>query len=316
MGAPKRPRWGSLQFYPRKKIDKFIPSVNWSTINADPKTQGLLGFITYKVGMSTALVKDVTDKSMTQNKKMYLPVTILEAPSMKLFAIRFYKNNIAIKDVIVSNEKELKRIVRVPGEVKAFDSQIPADFDDIRAIVYTLVKKTSVKKTPDVAELAINAENKLDFVKSLIGKEITPKDFVQTSLVDTRGLTTGKGNVGPVKRFGLSLKSHKSEKGVRRPGSLGPWHPARVTFHAPQMGQMGLFNRIHYNIKVLAMHSVSDKNINPEHGFKNYGMVKTNYIILAGSVQGPSKRQILLTTSFRPTKMQAKKKYEFLELIK
>ena len=316
MGAPKRPRWGSLQFYPRKRIEKFIPSVNWSTIKADPKTHGLLGFIAYKAAMATALVKDLTDKSMTQNKKAFLPVTILEAPSMKVFAIRFYKNGIAVKDVIVSNEKELKKIVRAPKEIKAIETHVPEHYDDIRLLVYSLVKKTSIKKTPDIAEIAINAENKLEFAKSLIGKELSPKELVQTSLVDSRGLTTGKGLVGPLKRFGLSKKSHKAEKGVRRPGSLGPWHHARVTFHTPHAGQMGMLNRIQYNNKVLSIGSITEKNINPSQGFKNYGNLKTNYIILIGSIQGPSKRQILLTTSFRPTKVQAKKKFEFQELIR
>ena len=53
--------------------------------------------------------------------------------------------------------------------------------------------------------------------------------------------------MGPVKRFGISLKFHKSEKGVRRPGSLAPWHPARVTFRTPNMGQTGFFTRVSYN---------------------------------------------------------------------
>ena len=39
------------------------------------------------------------------------------------------------------------------------------------------------------------------------------------------------------------------------------------------------------------------------------------HIVLKGSVQGPVKRQILLTPSFRPTKVKAKNKYEFQELI-
>jgi ribosomal protein L3 len=51
-------------------------------------------------------------------------------------------------------------------------------------------------------------------------------------------------------------------------------------------------------------------------GIKNYGDVKTDYIILYGSVQGPSKRQILITTPLRPTKEQGKKVFEFLEVLK
>ena len=39
-----------------------------------------------------------------------------------------------------------------------------------------------------------------------------------------------------------------------------------------------------------------------------------NYVILAGSVQGPQKRQILITPAMRATKKQAKKNYELLSL--
>lgn len=315
MGAPKRPRFGSLQFYPRKRVEKFIPSVNWSTIKTDSKTTGILGFITYKVGMGTALVKDSTDKVLTSGKRIYVPVTILEAPSMKVFSVRFYNKGIPVKDVIVSNDKELKKVVRVPKEIKPFDSQIPQQYDDIRVVAYSLVNKTSVKKTPDVAEIAIAGENKLEVVKGLIGKEISAKDFTHFDLLDVRGLTTGKGLVGPVKRFGITLKSHKAEKGRRRPGSLAPWHPARVTFHTPHAGQLGMFTRVHYNNKVITSSTISEKNINPGTGFKNYGNIKTSYIVIKGSVQGPSKRQVLLTPSWRPTKTMAKKKYEFMELI-
>ena len=111
------------------------------------------------------------------------------------------------------------------------------------------------------------------------------------------------------------IKQHKTEKGVRRPGSLAPWHPARVTFHAPMAGQMGYFTRIIYNIRVLSQGKIKDKNINPKTGWKNYGNIKTSYIIIKGSVQGPVKRQILLTPAFRPSKIQTKRKFEFLELV-
>ena len=127
-------------------------------------------------------------------------------------------------------------------------------------------------------------------------------------------MTKGKGTQGPVKRFGLKLRFHKSEKGVRGPGSLGPWHPARVTFKAPISGQLGLFSRIDSNLKLLSSGNVSEKDINPNQGFKNYGKIKSSYLIVKGSVSGPPKRQLLITPAFRPSKEQLKRKYEFMEL--
>ncbi|MFH1425746.1 MAG: 50S ribosomal protein L3 [archaeon] len=312
MPTAVRPRYGSLQFYPRKRAAKFLHKVNWKTISNSE--QGILGFIAYKVGMASALVKDKTEKVMTSKKQIVLPATILEVPNMKIFSVRFYKHGKAVQDIIVSNDKELKKKIKTPKETKKIDNS-PKDYDDIKIIVYSLPKTTSIKKTPDLTEIAIQAEDKLGFVKSLIGKEINLDNFSKSNLVDVRGLTKGKGTQGPVKRFGIKLKFHKSEKGRRRPGSLAPWHPARVTFMAPMAGQLGLFSRITYNLYILSSGKISDKDINPKAGFKNYGKIKTSYIIVNGSIQGPSKRQLVLTPSFRPTKKQSKRKLEFLEVL-
>jgi large subunit ribosomal protein L3 len=316
MGSKSRPRKGSLQFYPRKRSAKVLPSVNWKPFSSESK-QGVLGFIAYKAAMATAIIKDSGEKSMTKNKQIAVPVTILEVPNMKIYSVRFYKNRSVMHEIIVSNEKELKRKLKSPKEVKKLES-IPNGCDDIRIIAYSLPKQTSIKKTPDVIELAIGAQGvqaKFELVKSLIGKEISLENFTKSELVDVHGLTKGKGTQGPTKRFGLTLKFHKSEKGVRRPGSLGPWHPARVTFMAPMAGQLGLFSRTVYNLRILNSGAIIENDINPGHGFKNYGKIKSSFLIIKGSVPGPAKRQLLLTAPLRPSKEQTKKKYEFLELV-
>jgi len=314
MAAGSKPRCGSLQYWPRKRAEKAIPSVNWSMIKGDGKTDSLLGFIGYKVGMGTALVKDSTPNSMTLNKKIYMPVTILETPNMKILSVRFYKDGKVLKDVVVSNDKELKRVVFISKQLKPFEHEVPKEFEDIRVIVYSLPSQTSIKKTPDLIELSIDAKDKLAFVKSLIGKEISIKDFLKYTLLDVRGLTKGKGLVGPVKRMGITLKFHKSEKGVRRPGSLGPWHPAHTSFRVAMAGQLGMFTRVIYNNSVIGSGNIAEKNINPKSGFNHYGNINSSYLLLKGSVQGPQKRQLLLTPSFRPTKIAAKRKFELVEL--
>ncbi|MBI5804346.1 50S ribosomal protein L3, partial [Candidatus Pacearchaeota archaeon] len=169
-----RPRKGSLQFYPRKRAARFLPSVNWSPISTKEET--LLGFIAYKVGMATALVKDSTEKVTTKGKQIAIPVTILEVPNMKIYSVRFYKKGKVLRDVVVSNDKELKRKIKTAKKITTLD-KIPEEYDDIRIIVYSLPKQTSIKKTPDMIELAINSSDKLNFIKNLIGKEISLKDF-------------------------------------------------------------------------------------------------------------------------------------------
>jgi large subunit ribosomal protein L3 len=306
-----RPRFGSLQFWPRKRAKKALPRVNWDPITKQ-KGEGILGFIGYKVGMSTALVKDITEKSMTKGKKIAIPVTILEVPNMKIYSVRFYNKGKVLKDVVVSNDKELKRKVKVSKELKK-DFKVEG-FDDVRVLVYSISKQTNIKKTPDLIELGISAEDKLTFVKELIGKEIAMQDVLKSGLVDVRGLTKGHGFSGPVKRFGITLRSHKSEKGRRGPGSIGPWHPAHVTFRVPMAGQLGMFTRVHYNFNVVGSGTIAEKDINKKEGFRHYGKVKTSYVILRGSVQGTPKRQVLITKAMRPTRKITKNKFEFLEL--
>ena len=314
MPTAKSPRKGSLQYWPRKRAKKFLPSVNWNAIKSD-SSKKLKGFIGYKAGMITAYVKDNTLFSMTKGKNIVIPVTILACPTMKIFSIRFYKGGKVMKEVIAESlDKELKSKLKLPKQ-RENKLEHMKDYDDIRIIAYSQVKKTGIKKSPDLAEIGLSnsmsLEEKLNYVKEHMNKEISILDiFEKNQLVDIRGLTRGKGLQGPVKRFGITLKSHKSEKGQRRPGSLGPWHPSRVTFRAPQAGQLGMFTRASYNQKIIDLGKENSdlKNI------KNFGDIKTDYIIVNGSVQGPAKRQLLITTPLRKTRKQERKSYELLEL--
>ena len=106
MPTRKSPRKGSLQFWPRKRAAKILPSVNWQGINSG---KNLKGFIGYKAGMTSAIVKDNTPDSMTKSKKIAIPVTIIECPPIKIFSIRFYKDSKVIGEILSEKlEKELK----------------------------------------------------------------------------------------------------------------------------------------------------------------------------------------------------------------
>jgi large subunit ribosomal protein L3 len=314
MPTKKSPRKGSLQYWPRKRASKFLPRVNWNIV---PSGKGLKGFIGYKAGMTSVHVKDNTEHSMTKGKEIAVPVTILECPPMKIFSVRFYKEGKVIKDILAENlDKELKRKIKIPkkNSVKV-DSVKPEEYDNINVIVYSQVKKTGIKKTPDLIEVGLTGskEEKINFVKEHLGKEISVTDiFEKNQIIDVRGLTKGKGFQGPVKRFGIVLRHHKSEKGRRKVGSIGPWHPARVTFRVPMAGQLGMFTRITYNNKIIELGKPEEKP--GLKGIKNYGNIKTDYVLVRGSVQGPSKRQLLLTFPLRETKKQLKKNFELINI--
>jgi len=314
MPSKRSPRKGSLQFWPRKRVRKFLPSVNWKAIESG---KILKGFIGYKAGMKSAYVKDNTPNSLTKNKRIIVPVTLIECPPMRIFSVRFYKNNKVVNDVLVENlEKELKRKVKLPKKkIKKIDEVKKEDYDDVSIIAYSQVKKTSIKKKPDLTEMGLKGslDEKLNFIKENINKEILVSDiFENGQLIDVRGLTKGHGLSGPVKRFGIQLKDHKSEKGRRRPGSIGPWHPARVTFRVPMAGQLGMFTRVIYNNTIIDLGKAEDKKEFKD--IKNFGNIKTDYIVVRGSIQGPAKRQLLITSPLRKTKKQDKKSFELVEL--
>ncbi len=318
-----KPRAGSLQIWPRKRAAKVLPGVNWRVLgNKYKDKKGLLGFICYKAGMARALSRDLTPDSMTKNKQIIVPLTVLECPSMKILSVRFYKGTEVSKEILAENlDKELKHNIKLPKTPKKLSDMLNEiepklnEFSDIRVLVYNIPKQTGIKKTPDIAEIGLggNNQDKLAFVKEHVNKPIEIGEFfTKGQLVDVHGLTKGHGFTGPMKRFGIGLRSHKAEKGRRRPGTLGPWHPARVTFRVSMAGQFGYFTRVKYNSKLMEIGAGEKLPFE----FTHYGKVRANYIALKGSVQGPAKRQMLITSSLRETKSTAKENFEVIHLLK
>ncbi len=77
-------------------------------------------------------------------------------------------------------------------------------------------------------------------------------------------------------------------------------------------GQLGMFTRAIYNNKIVSLGKASD---NPIKNLKNYGDIKTDYVIVRGSIQGPAKRQLVMTAPLRTTKKQDKKNFELVRLM-
>jgi len=306
MPTKRRPRFASLQYWPRKRAKSATARVrSWAEI----KEAKPVGFAGYKVGMTHLTVEDNRPKSETKGTPIVLPATIIECPPLKMASIILYKKKgygIPASSQIISekNDKELGKTISLPKKVtKKIDDVKPEDFDDLRILVYTQPKLTSLgKKKPEVFELAIGGkkEEKLAFAKEKLGKEITINDvFTEGNQVDIHSVTKGKGLQGPVKRHGIGLKSHKSEKG-RRAGVLGTEGDSKVRFYAHQSGQHGYHLRTEYS-KWLLKITEADK-VNPTGGFVRYGKVMNNVVLLKGSVGGAAKRLIRFNQAIRPDK--------------
>jgi large subunit ribosomal protein L3 len=162
------------------------------------------------------------------------------------------------------------------------------------------------QKKPFVWEIPIggkDTKSKIDYVVNNFGKQVNIKDvFEAGQFIDISAITRGKGVEGPITRFGVKRKQHKSRKSVRALGTLGPISPAVVTYTVPRQGQRGFHQRTEYNKRILII-SNSDKDtdfkINPKGGFEHYGLVKNDYIIVKGSVAGVPKRLIKMRFPIR-----------------
>ncbi|HEX2014155.1 MAG TPA: 50S ribosomal protein L3, partial [Nitrososphaera sp.] len=162
------------------------------------------------------------------------------------------------------------------------------------------------QKTPFVFELAISgkdAKAQYDYLKSLLGREVKASEIFQLGQnIDVFGVTRGKGIEGPITRFGVKRKQHKSRKSVRAVGTLGPISPAVVMYTVARQGQRGFHQRTEYNKRILIMSNTEkdgQSSINPSGGFKHFGLVNGDYIVVRGSVPGVPKRIIKMRHPIR-----------------
>lgn len=300
------PKRGSQRYWPRKRAKGIRPKVsNWKDVG---QVQ-LVGFLGYKAGMTHLFVKDQNPNSPSKNEFVSCPATIVECPPLKVMGLRFYKKDILGLKLVgelfnQKLEKELRRTTLLP---KKAGSTID-DFDDVRAVVYTQPKLTGIgKKKPDIIEIPIGGktkEEKLEYGKKILNEDIKIGNlFREGQQIDIHSVTKGKGFQGTVKRFGVPIRQHKAEKTKRGIGTLGSWHPNRVLYTVPQSGKMGFHLRTEHN-KICLKLGTKPEEINPKGGFPHYGIVRNDYILLKGSVSGPTKRPIAMTLPIRSTQKQ------------
>lgn len=319
MASIHRPKRGSLAFSPRKRAKSHIPRFRaWPEATGEPRLQSFAG---YKVGMTHIIMVDDIKNSLTQGMEISVPVTVIETPAIRVAAVRAYAEDSfgekAIAEAWAADlDPELKRRIHLPV-AEHVDETLETigklieegKVSDIRAVTYTLPKSlTGVpKKMPDIMESGISARGlntKFEFAKSILGTLVSVTDVFKTGiLVDTAAITIGKGTQGPVKRWGIQLQKgkHSRQGSLRQIGTLGPWHPAHVSWRVPQIGQMGYHQRTEFNKRILKIGS-NGAEVTPDGGFLNYGLIRGDYVLIKGSVPGPSKRLIRLRDPIRAKK--------------
>lgn len=274
----------------------------------------LLGFAGFKAGGIHILTVDDREKTPNFGKQLLNAATVIATPPIKIIGIRGYTRDLygqhAIFDVYAKDlPKELSR----KFDAKSTDDGISKaeslleSASDVMAIVAISPNSIGLgQKVPFVFEIAVSGKDprsQYDYVKSLLGREIRNTDVFQIGQnIDVFGITRGKGIEGPITRFGVKRKQHKSRKSVRAVGTLGPISPAVVMYTVARQGQRGFHQRTEYNKRILII-SNTDKDaqnsINPPGGFKHFGLVKGDYIVVRGSVPGVPKRLVKMRQPIR-----------------
>ena len=307
------PRRGSMAFYPRVRARSLESRIrSW----ADPKLEksSLLGFAGYKVTNLNVLSVDDREKTPNFGKNIMNSSTLIATPPLKIIGVRAYTETTygrnAVFDAFAKDsDKFLSK--KAPFKFKEGKlEEINSHIDKIKhvvAVVSSYPNSASLsQKKPFVWEIPIggkDTKSKIDYVVNNFGKQVNIKDvFEAGQFIDISAITRGKGVEGPITRFGVKRKQHKSRKSVRALGTLGPISPAVVTYTVPRQGQRGFHQRTEYNKRILII-SNSDKDsdfkINPKGGFEHYGLVENDYIIVKGSVAGVPKRLIKMRFPIR-----------------
>lgn len=354
------PRHGSLAFLPRKRARRHRGKVKAFPKDTNEGKPALTAYIGYKAGM-THILRDLDRPGSKAHKKQIVEaVTIIECPKMVGAGIVGYVQTPqglrALTTVWASNlNDEFKRRYYknwTKSKKKAFskyqaranaDKQDQTEFNEriqqikkncqvVRLIAHTqlsVLKQFRMRKS-HVMEIQVNGgsvDAKVDFALALLEKPIPVKSvFANNEMIDTIGVTKGRGTEGVVTRWGVTRLPRKTHRGLRKVACIGSWHPARVAYSVARVGQYGYHHRTELRKKIYMIgdgvtqengekkynsatteHDLTEKPITPMGGFPHYGKVLQDFIMLKGSVPGCKKRPITLRKPLHtPTTTAAK----------
>ena len=153
----------------------------------------------------------------------------------------------------------------------------------------------------EVALVGGDNASKLEWAEERLGGSISLDDVYEPGQeVDVVGVTKGKGWQGSIKRWGIKLLSHKNSKRRRQGGNMGDFGTRYVRKTIRQAGQVGYHNRTELNKRILRVSHPGESDVTPAGGFLNYGEVTNPYMIIQGSLPGPSKRMLRFRDAIRP----------------
>jgi large subunit ribosomal protein L3e len=302
----------------------------------------------YKAGMSHILREANKPGSKLHKKEVVEAVTVIETPPMVVVGLvgyletprglrclttvwathlseevkrRFYKNWYKSKKRAFQGYATR---VSADGnnDVENELARITKHCQVVRVLAHTQMKQLNLRqKKAHLMEIQVNGGSMADKVK--FGKELFEQTvpvstvFSQNEMIDTIGVTKGKGFEGVITRWGVTRLPRKTHRGLRKVACIGAWHPSRVQYSVARAGQNGYHHRTEINKKIYRIGGaakgesgvnynatteadLTNKTITPLGGFPHYGIVNHDFVMVKGCVVGPKKRVITLRKSLVP----------------
>ncbi|KFM14308.1 50S ribosomal protein L3 [Marine Group I thaumarchaeote SCGC AAA799-O18] len=319
------PHRGSLAYLPKGRAKSMEARIRtWPKVDSDqPK---LLAHAGFKAGCVQIVSIDDREKTPNHGKQLVSLGTIIVTPPVLVIGIRGYSKNLrgrhAEFDLYANNlPKNISRLFN-PNETTTNNSEKSLDgIKEIFAIIAITPKSIGLQqKKPYVFEVPVTGgdiKEQFTFLNEQLGKNIKiDQVFEAGTAVDVAAITKGKGWEGPITRYGVKRKQHKSRKSVREVASLGPISPQYVMYTVPRAGQRGFHQRIEYNKRIMVMDNTENTKfkINPDGGFKHFGNVNGDFVIVRGSVPGTYNRLVKLRAQIRNAPLK-KNKPNVLEVV-
>ena len=314
MGHRKRsqPRRGSLAYSPRGRAKSMEARIRgWPQINSqEPR---LLAHAGYKAGCVQLVSIDDREHTPSHGKQLVTLGTVIATPPITIVGIRGYSSDpngrhAEFDSFAKDLPKNVQNILKIKTEgtpVEDAEKRLKR-IKEVFAVVTTTPLDVNLEmKKPYIFEVKVeggDVTKQFAFVKDLLGKSVKVDEvFESGTYVDTAAVTKGKGWQGVIYRWGAKRKQHKSRKSVREIGSLGPISPQNVMYTVPRAGQTGFHQRIEYDKRIMIMSNTEKEEykINPDGGFKHFGNVNGDFIIVKGSVPGTYRRLIKLRKQIR-----------------
>jgi len=345
----EHPRCGSLAYLPKRRTRHHCGRIRSFPRDNAASPVHLTAFMGYKAGMTHVVKYQERREGKKMIKKDVVHAcTVVECPPMKIVGLvgyvetprglralstvwaanldpevkrRMYKNWMSAKRKAFSKYSDRHKLPETDKNSIARDlARVKKYCTVVRVLAATQIRKLHFRQhKAHVMEVQVNGGSvaeKVDYAYGQFEQEVRVGDlFSDNEIIDTVGVTRGKGMVGPIKRFGVTRLNRKTHRGLRKVACIGAWHPSAVKWTVARRGQQGYHSRTELHKKVYRVGAgeisgvtnnamceadAVDKNITPMGGFPHYGHVREDFLLLKGGVTGTRKRPVVIRKTLFP----------------